>query len=139
MTKPTCVSLFSGGGGLCAGLVETGYDILFSSDIEKFAENTHNVNFPKVPFLKKDIQHITPEILNEYVKGHHVDLLVGGPPCQGFSNMGDKMASDSRNLLIFHYMRVINLLSPKFVLFENVPGVKTKYNGSFFLAIVYHL
>ena len=132
MNKPTCISLFSGGGGFCRGLHEAGYEILLSSDIEAFAENTHIANFPNIPFLRKDIQTISKTEIKGLLSSKPVDLVVGGPPCQGFSNMGDKLAADARNLLLDHYLRIIDIVAPKVVLFENVPGVKTKYNGTFY-------
>lgn len=136
MSKPNCISLFSGGGGFCCGLHAAGFEILLSSDIENYAEKTHKINFPNIPFLKKDIQKITEGDLYEFVGDKNVDLLVGGPPCQGFSNMGDKLGGDVRNSLIQHYLRIINLVSPKVVLFENVPGLKTKYDGSFYRNLI---
>lgn len=134
--KLTCVSLFSGGGGFCRGLIEAGFEILLSSDIEHFAEKTHNLNFPNIPFLREDIQKVTKDKLLAFTGNKKVDLLVGGPPCQGFSNMGDKLAADTRNSLIEHYIRIVGLLSPKVVLFENVPGVKTKFGGSFYNSLL---
>ena len=136
MTRPTCISFFSGGGGFCSGLQAAGFEILFSTDIEKFAEATHKKNFPKVPFLRKDIQKITEQDILQFAEGKQIDLLVGGPPCQGFSNMGDKLAGDVRNSLIQHYLRIISFTQPKVVLFENVPGLKTKYGGSFYNNLV---
>ena len=130
------VSFFSGGGGFTRGFIELGHKCVFATDVEKFAEDTHNLNWPTQKFIRKDIQTFTNDEIIDLVGKQPIDVVLGGPPCQGFSNMGDKLAGDHRNSLVSHYLRAIKVISPKFVLIENVPGFKTKYNGRYFKELV---
>ena len=130
------VSFFSGGGGFTRGFIELGHKCVFATDVEKFAEDTHNLNWPTQKFIRKDIQTFTNDEIIDLVGKQPIDVVLGGPPCQGFSNMGDKLAGDHRNSLVNHYLRAIKVISPKFVLIENVPGFKTKYNGRYFKELV---
>ena len=85
----TFISLFSGAGGFKIGFEKAGFKCLLSSDIEPTSKKTHLKNFKNQPFLLKDIRTIkTSEILKltNFIKP---DLIIGGPPCQGFSVMGD--------------------------------------------------
>ena len=127
----TFISLFSGAGGFKIGFEKAGFKCLLSSDIEPTSEKTHLKNFKNQPFLLKDIRTIkTSEILKltNFIKP---DLIIGGPPCQGFSVMGDKNSSDPRNELFKSYVRLIDDLKPKCFLLENVKGLATMYQGTF--------
>ena len=127
----TFISLFSGAGGFKIGFEKAGFKCLLSSDIEPASEKTHFKNFKNQPFLLKDIRTIkTSEILKltNFIKP---DLIIGGPPCQGFSVMGDKNSSDPRNELFKSYVRLIDDLKPKCFLLENVKGLATMYQGTF--------
>ena len=127
----TFISLFSGAGGFKIGFEKAGFKCLLSSDIEPTSKKTHLKNFQNEPFLLKDIRTLkTSEILKltNFIKP---DLIIGGPPCQGFSVMGDKNSSDPRNELFKSYVRLIDDLKPKCFLLENVKGLATMYKGTF--------
>jgi len=128
----TFVSMFSGGAGMSLGFVESGFRYLLGSDIWDAARDAHATNFVGVPFLHADIRRITEHEIKQLIGKHKVDVLVGGPPCQGFTNMGDKLAADSRNTLSGAYLNVVSVLKPRCILIENVPGFRSKYRGQFF-------
>jgi DNA (cytosine-5)-methyltransferase 1 len=130
------VSLFTGAGGLDIGFEEFGkFKIICASDIEKECKNTYNLNYPSVPFINKDIRTITSKEILEKTNGVKPDVIVGGPPCQGFSVMGDKNSGDPRNLLFEAYARLVKDLEPKCFVFENVKGVKSMFNGKYLVDI----
>ena len=104
---------------------------MLSSDIDADAEKTHHKNYPNIPFIKKDIRQLDYKEILKATKNIKPDLIIGGPPCQGFSAMGDKISSDPRNELFNSYIKLVRDLSPEFFLFENVKGFKTMYEGGF--------
>lgn len=130
------VSLFTGAGGLDIGFHEAGFNIVFASDIMPQAELTFNYNFEGVPFIRKDITLFTKEEVLKLVGDKKIDVVVGGPPCQGFSNMGNKNSADPRNYLFQSYRNIIKWLNPKSFLFENVKGIRTMFEGMFFKKVV---
>ena len=132
MSKINFISLFSGGGGFQIGFEAANFNCILSSDIDEDAEKTHYKNYQKIPFIKKDIRELSAKEILRITKGVYPDLIIGGPPCQGFSVMGDKNSSDPRNDLFNAYIKLVRDLEPKFFLFENVKGFKTMYSGNYF-------
>lgn len=137
-TKNTYIDLFAGCGGLSLGLKQSGWKGLFA--IEKspyaFATLKHNLidnlnHFDWPDWLKK-AQHDIDEVLNrkneklKKLRGK-VDLVAGGPPCQGFSTAGRREESDHRNELISSYIKFIRLVQPKIIFFENVKGFTQRF------------
>ncbi|MCT7573937.1 DNA cytosine methyltransferase [Aliarcobacter butzleri] len=134
--KVNVISLFTGAGGLDIGFEEFGkFNIICASDIEKECKNTYNLNYPNIPFINKDIRTITASEILKETKGIKPDVIIGGPPCQGFSVMGDKNSGDPRNLLFEAYARLVKDLEPKCFVFENVKGVKSMFNGKYLVDI----
>jgi DNA (cytosine-5)-methyltransferase 1 len=129
--KLTFISLFSGSGGFKIGFEEAGFQCLLSSDMGKTSELTHNKNFKNTPFLLKDVRTIKTKEVLKLTKNVKPDVIIGGPPCQGFSVMGDKNSSDPRNELFKSYVSLIKDLHPKCFVFENVKGLSTMYRGQF--------
>lgn len=129
---PTAVDLFSGAGGLTLGLVDAGFDVRLSSDWDVACEATHNRNLPQVPFVRTSVENLSgPEILERTgLKAGELDLLVGGPPCQGFSIIGQRQIWDPRNGLVRHFIRIAEELKPRCVVIENVPGLATLEQGA---------
>lgn len=82
------IDLFAGAGGLSVALKEAGFNIVLANEINPQFAETHKLNFPNVPILVKDINLITKEDIQQELNGTDVDLIVGGPPCQGFSIFG---------------------------------------------------
>ena len=137
--KYTVVDLFSGAGGLELGFEQAGFDVVFSSDFDEYCEKVHKLNRPNIPFLRTDVHDLSEDILDSYVNVE-VDVLVGGPPCQGFSTIGKRISSDPekrnesdpRNTLFREYIRILKHLKPKFFLMENVKGLMTREKGAIF-------
>lgn len=128
--KPTVVDLFCGSGGLSLGLVQAGFRIIFSNDIEKSALRTYNFNHPELDGNKitmggiEDIASDIASFINE-----PTDLLVGGPPCQGFSMANrQRIIDDPRNILYKYYVESVHQLKPKFIIMENVKGMASVAN-----------
>jgi len=127
----TCVDLFAGGGGLTLGLERAGFEVLLASDIEGSSARTFESNKPEVPFLCKDLRRVEREELLGLLQGRRVDLVAGGPPCQGFSTMGDQLVGDARNALFWAFRRVVQWTDAPCFLMENVSYLRSQYEGRF--------
>ena len=134
--KYTVLSLFTGAGGLDLGFREAGFEELMASDIMAQAKESYNFNYPTTPYLLKDIMQVSIDDIREIINNRNVDVIIGGPPCQGFSNMGNKNSADPRNLLFESYVRIVDALKPKCFLFENVKGLYTMFEGRYFNKVV---
>jgi DNA (cytosine-5)-methyltransferase 1 len=127
---PTAIDLFSGCGGLTLGLKRGGFEVIGAIEIDDLAADTYAINHPEVRLWRKDIQKITaPQILRELgLRRGELDLLAGCPPCQGFSAMrrlnGGRRVRDSKNDLVFDFLRLVKGLRPRAVMMENVPGLQ---------------
>ncbi len=124
-------SLFTGAGGFDIGFEEAGFEIIGASDIWKESEKTMNLNYPNIPFICKDIRLLTSNEILQSTNNVYPDVIIGGPPCQGFSVMGDKNSADPRNSLFESYVRLVDDLNPLCFVFENVKGIKTMFNGRY--------
>src|SRR5947209_2939737 len=98
---PVAYAFFAGAGGFHLGLEQAGFNVVLATDIDPAAELTHKLNWPNVPFLRSDIRQVSAQQLINLAGGVKPDLVFGGPPCQGFSTLGDKLSSDPRNSLFF--------------------------------------
>ena len=133
------IDLFCGAGGCSEGLIQAGFHILFSSDISDMAEKTYRNRHEQLGlqqgkntwFERRDIRELTGEEIKNYIskleifkdkKIPDIDLMIGGPSCQGFSRAGRRDNSDPRNMLFGEYIRVINEIKPKYIVLENVEG-----------------
>lgn len=134
------VDLFAGAGGLSVALRDAGYNIVLANEIEHIYAEAHRLNFPEVPLLEKDITLITKDELDQVLDGQEVDLVVGGPPCQGFSVFGKRRFvntkdynphKDPRNYLVYQFIRIVKELKPKFFFMENVKGFTNLDKGLF--------
>lgn len=121
------VDLFSGAGGFLRGFMDAGFKPEFSVEMWEPAIETHRRNYPNVPLWDRDIRTIKNKEIQPY-KGK-VDLIIGGPPCQGFSTIGKRLVKDPRNELVFEYIRFVKVIRPKVFLMENVRGLLSANNG----------
>ena len=123
--KPTIADFFAGAGGLSLGFIQSGYKVSFANDFEEVCINTYKYNHPEIPaqkVLRADIRNIVNDI-SEYVS-EDVDLVIGGPPCQGFSSANQqRIIDDPRNELYKYFLIAVERLAPKFVVMENVKGM----------------
>lgn len=126
----TCIDLFSGAGGFALGFKQVGFKILAASDIWEIASKTYIENHKGVNYLLKDINELNGSELLELagISRGEVDVIIGGPPCQGFSTVGKRDEEDPRNLLFKEYVRIVDEVSPKCFVMENVVGI-TNMNG----------
>lgn len=140
MNKYKVMDLFSGAGGFLLGFEKEGFDIILSTDFDEDCEKVHKINRPNIPFVRADIRTLSNEKIDELLNGQTVDVLIGGPPCQGFSTIGNRVSSDperrtkydTRNDLFREYIRILNHLQPKVFVMENVKGIKTRDGGTIF-------
>ena len=115
------VSLFSGIGGLSLGFSRAGCGIKGYVEIDDSLSEIYNKNFPEAYRLGKDITQINANQLKEFISANGpIDCVIGGPPCQGFSLSGKRNIEDSRNYLFEEYLRIIDSISPKVAVIENV-------------------
>jgi len=126
--KLKAFDIFSGCGGLSQGLQDAGFEVLGGVELLPHARETYLLNHPEA-ILFADVRNIeSADLLNKLqIKRGELDLLAGCPPCQGFSSMRTKNRSepveDERNELIFDFMRIAEILLPKTIMVENVPGL----------------
>lgn len=128
---PICIDLFCGAGGLSYGLQLAGFHPVVAIDFDKNATATYKANHPDTVVLTTDICTLDTKELLSYLGGRELDLLAGGPSCQGYSTHGKRDPNDPRNFLFEHYLRIAKALRPKFILIENVQGLLT-YNRGYF-------
>lgn len=125
----TFIDLFSGCGGLSYGLEMAGHKCLLGVDANKDAIDSFALNHPHAKTFCGDIKTLKPKKLNELLQGKKIDMVVGGPPCQGFSTVGRGVVEDERNQLFKEFVRIVRLARPKIILFENVTGIVAKKNA----------
>ena len=117
------ISLFSGCGGLDLGFERAGFDIPVANEFDKAIWETFKVNHPKTKLIEGDIRQVTKSDIVKYLDGE-VDGIIGGPPCQSWSEAGSlKGIEDDRGQLFFDYIRILKEFKPKFFLAENVSGM----------------
>lgn len=123
--KPTFADFFSGAGGLSCGFTQAGFKVCFANDFEDVCVRTYKYNHPELPankVVQDDIRKIVDNI-EDYIT-EPIDVVVGGPPCQGFSNANQqRIIDDPRNELYKYYIKAVSKILPKFVLMENVKGM----------------
>lgn len=134
--RPTFIDLFSGCGGLSLGLSQAGWQGLFAIERARDAFETFRANFLgenarhqfQWPGWLEQSAHSIDDVLEDHqvelmgLRGK-VDLVAGGPPCQGFSFAGKRSSSDPRNKMFRRYVSFVELIKPKFLIVENVPGM----------------
>ncbi len=135
----TMLDLFAGAGGLSEGLSEAGFHSLFASEIVPVYANTYKLNHPGAKVFTADIRSLNADkVLSELgLERGQLDLLAGGPPCQGFSiNAPVRSVLDQRNHLFKEYLRFVDTFAPRAVLIENVPGLVSFEHGATLHAIL---
>ena len=128
---PTVIDLFCGAGGLSEGLRQAGFRPVVGVDFDKHAAQTYRHNHPGVPVIEDSVEHVTGEQLVSLAGTSDIDLIAGGPSCQGFSTHGKRMQDDPRNFLFKHFVRLVDEVRPKMFLMENVRGMLTYGKGAF--------
>lgn len=130
LKAPSFIDLFAGAGGLSLGLENAGFQPVFANDIDPQFCNTYKKNNPSVKVGCFDISRNELKPVFEKYKG--VDLVIGGPPCQGFSQKGNRLGlNDERNYLFRKFLDVVKITAPHVVIMENVPNLLSSSGGYF--------
>ena len=131
--RPTGIDLFAGAGGLSLGFEQAGFDIQAAVEIDPVHCATHEFNFPNSKTICASVVDLTGAEIRRraYLGKTDIDVVFGGAPCQGFSLMGKRAMDDQRNQLVFHYVRLVGELQPKFCVFENVKGLTLGRHAQF--------
>lgn len=137
----TYIDLFSGAGGLSLGFDQAGFRQLLSIELEPVYCETYRTNFPTHCVLQQDLTTLSEQDLCKVIGNKRVDVVVGGPPCQGFSmagKIGRTFADDPRNHLFKEFVRVVKTLQPRFFVMENVARLYTHNSGKTRAEIIRH-
>ena len=129
--KPAVIDLFAGVGGLSLGFEMAGFEVVLANEYDPSIAAAYKANRPGVKMLVEDIAKLPVEKTFAAYEGQ-VDVVIGGPPCQGFSQKGKrKSIADPRNFMFRYYFEVVEKVRPRYFVIENVPNLLTTENGYF--------
>ncbi|WP_295388445.1 DNA cytosine methyltransferase [uncultured Thiodictyon sp.] len=136
--RPIAVDLFSGAGGLSLGFEQAGFDVVAAVEVDPIHCATHKFNFPECTVIPRSVEALTGLDIRKAsgIGCKPVDLVFGGPPCQGFSLIGKRALDDPRNNLVRHFLRLVTELSASYFLFENVKGLTLGRHRQFLQELV---
>jgi len=130
MSNLKIVDLFAGVGGLSQGFISQGFEVEFAIEYDKEIAESYKLNHPNTSVYAEDISKIDFNVLKE--KHNKIDIIVGGPPCQGFSQKGKRLSiKDDRNYMFQKFIDAVIIFKPKYFVLENVPNILTTANGFF--------
>jgi len=128
--KYNVIDLFCGCGGLSQGFIEADYNVILGIDHWKDAIETFNYNHKNSKGIVADLLNLNPQEIKTKYNIESVDLIIGGPPCQGFSIAGKRIIDDERNQLYKSFLRFVDYFKPKAFVMENVPNILSMGNGA---------
>ena len=134
MNRPIGIDLFAGAGGMSLGFEQAGFDIVAAVEIDPIHCATHEYNFPDTATICASVIDLSGDEIRRRARLDNkkdIDVVFGGAPCQGFSLMGKRVFDDPRNQLVFHYVRIVRELNPKYCVFENVKGLTLGKHAQF--------
>ncbi len=136
--RPIGIDLFAGAGGLSLGFEQAGFDVVAAVEIDPIHCATHEFNFPQSTVICASVVDLTGDAIRHRVGlgNTDVDVVFGGAPCQGFSMIGKRALADPRNQLVFHYVRLVQELRPKYCVFENVKGLTLGKHAQFLSELI---
>ena len=136
--RPIGVDLFAGAGGLSLGFEQAGFDVAAAVEIDPIHCATHEYNFPQSKTICASVVDLSGADIRRIAGLGKTDIAVvfGGAPCQGFSMIGKRALDDARNQLVFHYVRLVRELNPKYFVFENVKGLTLGKHARFLEELV---
>lgn len=134
VTQPTFIDLFSGCGGMSLGFHQAGFHPLLAIDHWSDALETYKLNNPKTPVLEADLMTLQATDIAHEVGSP--TMIIGGPPCQGFSISGKRDPDDPRNILYQSFVNFVDVLRPKYFVMENVPNMASMGEGRILAAAV---
>jgi len=127
-SRPIAIDLFCGVGGMSLGFKQAGFRVIGAFDSEGRHVKAYKKNFPSMPAFSVDLRRMKGYQLMELIDcRNEIDLVFGGPPCQGFSIGGKRDVNDERNLLIYEFARLVRQIKPKYFVLENVEGLMLGY------------
>lgn len=123
--RPIAIDLFAGAGGMSLGFEQSGFDIVAAVEIDPIHAAIHEFNFPNCAVLAQSVVGLTGKDIRKAAKigNAQVDVVFGGPPCQGFSMIGQRALEDPRNNLVNEFVRIVAELKANYFVFENVKGL----------------
>ncbi|MEC4853852.1 MAG: DNA cytosine methyltransferase [Jaaginema sp. PMC 1079.18] len=124
------IDLFCGAGGMTQGLVQAGFKPVASVEVNPIASNTYQKNFPNCHHFCGEIEKFDVKTWLNKISSPEVHVVVGGPPCQGYSVAGKRNPNDPRNSLFLEFVRVVSDIRPWYIIMENVPGILTMKKGA---------
>ncbi len=127
--KPTVIDLFCGCGGFSQGFIEAGFDIKLGVDNWVDALNTFEKTHKGAKVILADLLNESPEKIREKTNVNKIDVIIGGPPCQGFSIAGKRIIEDERNQLYKSFVSFVDFYKPKAFVMENVPNIISMGKG----------
>lgn len=131
MKRPTVIDLFAGVGGLSLGFENNGFDVFLANEYDASIADAYKKNHTHTQMIVGDITSLDLQSVFGKYNGQ-TDVVIGGPPCQGFSQKGQrKTIHDERNFLFKYYVKVVELVHPKYFVMENVPNLLTAEKGYF--------
>lgn len=139
MKKYTYMDLFAGAGGMSLGFDNAGFKNLLAVEFNKDFAETYKKNFPRHNLIVDDIKNVTEQQIYDIIKNKKVDVIIGGPPCQGFSiagNIGRNFIDDDRNRLFKEFVRFVKIIKPKVFVLENVAAMERHNKGKTIKEIV---
>ena len=136
--RPIVIDLFSGAGGLSLAFEQAGFDVAAAVEIDPIHCAIHHYNFPKTTTICASVIDLSGNDIRRRtgIGDTDIDTLCGGAPCQGFSLIGQRALDDPRNRLVFHFVRLIKELRPKYFVFENVKGLTVGTHKKFLNEVV---
>ncbi len=139
MTRPIGVDLFAGAGGLSLGFEQAGFDVVAAVEIDPVHCAVHKFNFPNCAVLPRSVSSVSGADIREaagLADNAKVDVVFGGPPCQGFSMIGQRSLDDPRNRLVYDFVRLVTELDASYFVFENVKGLTVGKQRKFLEEVV---
>lgn len=130
MAKPTFIDLFAGCGGMSLGFENAGFKQLLAIDNWQDALDTYKFNNPEAATLCGDLTQVTANQIKAKYNFKSVDIIIGGPPCQGFSIAGKRIIDDDRNKLYKAFVNFVKTFKPKAFVMENVPNILSIGEGA---------
>ena len=128
--KKILIDLFCGAGGLSLGFEMANFRIELAIELEENYYRAYKRNHSETLSINKDITVLyCEEFSDKYLKNKEIDGIIGGPPCIGFSTVGNRRPDDPRNMLIFYFIKWVKYFKPKFFVMENVPGILSMGKG----------
>jgi DNA (cytosine-5)-methyltransferase 1 len=138
MDRPIAIDLFAGAGGMSLGFEQAGFDVVAAVEIDPVHCAVHKFNFPDTVVIPRSVDGLTAHEIRSAagIGRKKIDCVFGGPPCQGFSLIGQRVLKDPRNRLVLEFVRLVAELDARTFVFENVKGLTIGRHKAFLAELV---